>query len=114
MDKGRQHIISSMAGVVLIMHLAAAALDLATQWISDFGSPWLSGMTKHLLGIPRHVIIYEAMSVGYPEYYPKPRYVKPLKELVHCERYDSRRIRTEEEIREYISEHIRPKLRFMA
>lgn len=114
MDKGRQHIISSMASVVLIMHLAAAALDLATQWISDFGSPWLAGMTKHLLGIPRHVIIYEAMSVGYPEYYPKPRYVKPLKELVHFERYDSRRIRTEEEIREYISEHIRPKLKFKA
>ena len=112
MDKGRQHIISSMAGVVLLMHLAAAALGLATQWISDFGSPWLSGMAKHLLGIPRHAIIYEVMSVGYPEYYPKPRYVKSLKELVHFERYDSRRSRTEEEILEYISEHIRPKLKF--
>lgn len=112
MDKGRQHIISSMASVVLIMHLAAAALGLATQWISDFDSPWLSGMSKTLLGIPQNIMIYEAMPLGYPEYYPKPRYVKPLKELVHSEKYDADRVRTEEAIQEYIREHIRPKMKF--
>ncbi len=112
MDKGRQHIISSMASVVLIMHLAAAALDLGTQWISDFGSPWLSGMSKDLLGIPHNVMIYEAMAVGYPEYYPKPRYVKTLKELVHFEAYDPDRVQTEESIRKTIQEHIRPKMKF--
>jgi len=53
LDKGPQHIISSMANAVFAMHCAAATLGLATQWISDFGSPWLAGMTKHVLGIPR-------------------------------------------------------------
>ncbi|MFC1580357.1 nitroreductase family protein [Thermodesulfobacteriota bacterium] len=112
MDKGRQHIISSMASVVLIMHMASAALDLATQWISDFDSPWLSGMSKTLLNIPQNVMIYEAMPLGYPEYYPKPRYVKSLKELVHFEKYDGARVRTEDDIQDYVREHIRPKMKF--
>src|SRR5262249_40072096 len=51
LDKGPQHIISSMANAVFAMHCAAATLGFATQWISDFGSPWLAGMTKHLLRI---------------------------------------------------------------
>ena len=111
-DKGRQHIISSMAGAVLVMHLAAAALDLGTQWISDFGSPWLSIMSKNLLGIPQNLMIYEVMPVGYPDYYPKPRYVKPLKELVHSETYNPGKVRTEESIQNYIQEHIRPRMKF--
>lgn len=112
LERGHQHIVSSLAGVVLVLHLAAAALDLATQWLSDFESPWLSGMTKHLLGIPQHYIIYEAMPLGFPTYYPKPRYVKPLQELVHYERYDPARHRTENDIREYVASRIRPQLKF--
>jgi nitroreductase len=112
LERGHQHIISSLACVVLVLHLAAASLDLATQWLSDFESPWLSGMTKHLLGIPQNYMIYEAMPVGFPTYYPKPRYVKPLQELVHYGRYDPARGRTEEEIREYVVSKIRPQLKF--
>ncbi|MGH7907684.1 MAG: nitroreductase family protein, partial [Candidatus Binataceae bacterium] len=37
LDKGRRHIISSLASAVFAMHCAAAALGLATQWLSDFG-----------------------------------------------------------------------------
>lgn len=112
LDKGHQHIISSLASAVFAMHLTASTLGLATQWVSDFGSPWLSGMTRHLLGIPQHCQIYEPMAVGFPAYYPKPRYVKPLNELVHYGKYDPAKIRTEEEIRDYILTHIRPKLKF--
>ncbi len=39
LDKGPQHIISSAANAVFAMHCAAATLGLATQWVSDFGSP---------------------------------------------------------------------------
>jgi len=112
LDKGQQHIISSLANAIFAMHLAGAALELATQWISDFGSPWLAGMTRGILGIPQHYHMYEAMAVGYPSSYPKPRYVKPLDELVHYEKYDQAKSRTEEEICEYIASHVRPKLRF--
>lgn len=112
LDKGRQHLISSMANAVLMLHLAAASLKLATQWISDFGSPWLSGMAKHLLGIPEYYLIYEVLAVGYPSYYPKPRYVKPANELVHYERYDAGRSKSEEEIVEYVATHISPQLKF--
>jgi len=112
LDKGKQHIISSMANAVFVLHLAAASLNLATQWISDFGSPWLSGMTRGLLDIPQHCLIYEAMAIGYPSYYPKPRYVKPVDELVHYGKFDSSKSRSEEEIREYIATHIRPQLKF--
>ncbi len=40
------------------------------------------------------------------------RYVKPLDELVHYGKYDPAKTRTEEEIRDYILTHIRPKLKF--
>jgi nitroreductase len=111
LDKGRQHITSSMANAVFAMHLAAAAMHLASQWISDFESPWLSGMTRPLLGIPSPHVIYEAMAVGHPSYYPKPRHVKPLEDLIHYEKYDPAKNRSEEEIREYIITYIRPRLK---
>lgn len=112
LDKGPQHIIGSLANAVFAMHLAAASMKLATQWVSDFGSPWLSGMTGNMLGIPRHCRIYEVMAVGYPSYYPKPRYVKPLEEVVHYEKYDQGKKRTEEEICEVIATRVRPGLKF--
>ena len=111
MDKGHQHIVSSLASAVLAMHLAAAALGLATQWVSDFGSPWLSGMTRDLLGIPRSYLIYDVVAVGHPTYYPKPRHVKDLDDVVHYGRYDAKKWRTDEEIRDYIVAHIRPSLK---
>ncbi|MBW1769131.1 MAG: nitroreductase family protein, partial [Deltaproteobacteria bacterium] len=75
LEKSQQHIITSMANAVLTMHLAAASLGLGTQWVSDFGSPWLSGMAKDLLNIPQHYMIYDAMPVGFPDHRPGPRYV---------------------------------------
>jgi nitroreductase len=111
LERGHQHIISSLATAVFAMHLAAASLDLATQWVSDFESPWLSGMTRHLLDIPQHFLIYEAIAVGTPTYYPKPRYVKPMDELVHYGKYDATKNRTEEEIQEYIATHLNLKLK---
>ena len=112
LDKGPQHIISSMANAVFAMHCAAATLGLATQWVSDFGSPWLAGMTKHLLGIPRLYKIYDTMPVGYPKYYPKARHVKNLADIVHYETYDPQKRRTEEDICNYIAQYIRPGLTF--
>ncbi|MDP2645770.1 MAG: nitroreductase family protein [Desulfobacterales bacterium] len=107
LERGQQHTISGLASVVYALHLAAAALGLATQWISDFESPWLSGMTKGLLGIPQDYMIYEALPVGYPTYYPKPRYVKPLEELIHYGSYDAARNKTTQEIIDYIEAHHR-------
>ena len=91
-----------------VQHLAAASLGLASQWLSDFGSPWLEGMTRNLLQIPEHYHIYEAMAVGWPSYYPKPRYIKPMEEFVHRGKYDPGKSRTQEEICEYIDAHMRP------
>lgn len=79
-------------------------MDLATQWVSDFSSPRLAGVTKDLLRIPEHYVIYDAIPLGYPTYYPKPRYVKPLEELVHYCKYDMNKYRTDKDIREFISE----------
>jgi len=112
LDKGQQHVISSCANAVFAMHCAAATLGLATQWTSDFGSPWLAGMTKHVLGIPRNYKVYDCMPVGFPTYYPKPRFVKPLEEVVHYDTFDPKKVKTEEEICTYIAKHIRPGLKF--
>ena len=77
-----------------------------------FRFAWLAGMTKHVLGIPRLYKVYDCMPVGFPTYYPKPRFVKPLEEVVHYDKYDQKKLKTEEDICTYIANHIRPALKF--
>ena len=57
-DKGAQHIISSLANIAVTLHYTAASLGLASQYLSDTGSPEMEIMLHDLLGFPEPLRAY--------------------------------------------------------
>ena len=100
--RGDSHFASSLAGAFLNMALAATTLGLGSQWISATGHPFVMCLLRELLGIPDKLVIYDAMAVGYPGDQPRPRLVRERAEMVHYERYDRAKYRTDEQIRDFL------------
>jgi len=94
---------SSLANAYLYMHLAASSLGLGSQWVSGIRMWYVQCMVKDLLGIPAELEIYDMFVLGYPDTTPKPRYVRDLDDMVHENRYDRNKLRTDEEVNRFIS-----------
>lgn len=101
-EKGRDHLMSSMAHATLLLHLAATAHGLASQWVSDASSPYMSTILKDWLDVPDHIEIYDMMPLGWPGTIPDPTPRRPLSELVHRERYEARLARDEAALDEFL------------
>lgn len=74
---------SSMASTFLLMHLAAAALGLSSQWYSASGSPAVEQEIRNLIGIPDDLKIYDLLVLGYPAVPPVPKEVRDIKDMLH-------------------------------
>jgi hypothetical protein len=46
LEKAESHFITGLANATLIVHLAATALGLASQYVSDANSPYMESMLK--------------------------------------------------------------------
>lgn len=86
-EKGRDHLMSSMAHATLLIHLAATAHGLTTQWLSDASSPYMSTLLKDWFDVPDHMEIYDMVPLGWPATSPDPTPRRPLPEIVHHGRY---------------------------
>jgi len=87
-EKGREHITSSMANATLLVHLAANDRGMATQWVSDVSSPYMSTVLKDWLGVPEHIDIYDMIPLGWPASTADPTPRRALAEIVHHDHYD--------------------------
>jgi 5,6-dimethylbenzimidazole synthase len=87
-DKGERHFITGLANATLLLHLAAASLGLASQYVSDAGSPYMATMIRARLGIPDPLRVYELIPIGWPLRQPQATPRRALDELIHQERYD--------------------------
>jgi 5,6-dimethylbenzimidazole synthase len=87
LQRGQSNLDASLANAFIYMHLAAASLGLGSGWLSSTRNYYVQVMTKHLLGIPRELTIFDTMTLGYPASDPSPRNVKSISELVHYDRY---------------------------
>jgi nitroreductase len=103
-DQRRQATIfvSSLANAFLYMHMAASALELASQWVSAVSIPYAHCMIKDLLGIRKELEIYDMLAVGYPAVQPRPKLMRDKDEMVHFDYCGPEAFRTDEEVREYI------------
>lgn len=101
--RGDSHFASGLASAFLYMTLAATTLGLGCQWVSATGEPYVKCMLKDLLGIPEKLEIYDMLVLGYPTYQPKARFVRDRGEMVHYDRFDKTKYRTDEEIKKYIA-----------
>ena len=103
LQRGDSHFISSLASAFLYMTLAATTLGLGAQWVSAIANPYVQSLTKDLLGVPKELMFYDMMALGYPDIVPKSRLVRAKEEMVHQDYYDKTKIRTEQEVKEFIA-----------
>ncbi|MFC1873755.1 nitroreductase family protein [Chloroflexota bacterium] len=89
----------NMANATHMIHLAAAALGLGAQWIS-IPEPAAEEM-KPILGIPAVITLPIFIPIGYPAIEPAS-YRRELSELVHYEKYDMSKFRSNSDIREFV------------
>ncbi len=102
LEKAESHFITGLANATLLIHLAAASLGLASQYVSDANSPYMETMLKVLLGIPEPLRIYHLVPVGYakgPVAAP-PR--RGLDEILHQEKYDAAKFRDDESLTGFV------------
>jgi nitroreductase len=110
-DKGSQHIISSLSCVVVTLHYVAASLGLGSQYLSDTGSPEMEIALRDLLGFPEPLRAYETVCIGHADMKPSSRFVREAADMVHLERFDASRLRTDDQVRDWIREKLRPDLK---
>ncbi len=107
LEKSDSHFFSSLANASIIIQLAAESLGLSTQWLSDVSSLWLSVMVKELLGIPQNLHVYHLIPIGYSNNRPDAHYRRPIEEMVHREKYDTSKYRSDEEFDRFVMQHTR-------
>lgn len=105
LDKWESHFYGSLANCVLQMLLAAEVLGLNAIYISDAASPYFSVMLKSLLNIPEPLQVYHLLPIGYAKksstiHHPR----RPLNEIVHHERYDPAKARSDADVHNFIEE----------
>ena len=86
------------------MHLAATALGLATRWVSAAGRYPAASRIKEVLGIPEELALYEMMALGYSDFEPLPKKMRPLLEVLHFNACGSGEFRSQAEVAEYFAE----------
>ena len=103
-DRNRRRIIylSSLANAFLQMHLAAAALGLAAQWVSAVQTSYGACMIKHLLGIPPMYEVYDMIALGYPALKPPGKFMRETDKMIHWNRCAASGFRTDQEVRDFI------------
>jgi nitroreductase len=92
---------SSMAGAFLLMHLAAAALGLASRWYSSASGQKTQRLIKEIIGIPEALTIYDMMCVGYPSRPAIPKITREVDDMVHYDDCGADDFRTDEQVAAY-------------
>jgi nitroreductase len=102
LEKAESHFITGLANATLLIHLAATALGLASQYVSDANSPYMETMLKVLLKIPEPLRIYHLVPIGYAKgpVAPPPR--RTLDEIIHRETYDMSKFRNDDQLSGFV------------
>ncbi|HME45349.1 MAG TPA: nitroreductase family protein [Syntrophorhabdales bacterium] len=88
--RGSTHLTDGLANACQIIHLAATALGLGTQWVTIH----VEEEFKQILGIPPLVKLHSIIPVGYPAAAQKGGVRRPLEEIIHYETYDLKKYRS--------------------
>lgn len=93
---------SSLANAVLSLLLAATALGLGAQYVTAASLGLMTVKLREWLKLPAALSIYELIALGWPARKPGPRPLRNLEEMVHRESFDPAKLRSDEQIREFI------------
>ena len=111
--RGRELLRQSLAICAYSIQLAATCFGLATAWATvQWGPPEVA--VKKLLSIPEVFTVDHIIPIGYPDIDKERRtraltpvrerahFRRELRDIVHCERYDMEKYRSDEEVNEFI------------
>ena len=102
LEKADSHFITGLANATLLIHLAAAALGLASQYVSDANSPYMETMLKAMLGIPEPLRIYHLVPVGYGKAQVSAPPRREPEEMIHYEEYDMKKFRDDAALEHFV------------
>lgn len=96
--RGMTHLTDGLANCCQIMHLAAAALGLGSQWVTIH----ISEPFKRILKVPDLLTLHSIIPVGFLAIDRRKVGRRPLAEMVHYESYDASRYMSDRDIIEYL------------
>jgi len=96
----QSHLTDGLANTCMLIHLAAAALGLGTQWVTIH----IEDGFKRILNVPDAMSVYTIIPVGYPDILPGKAGRRPLADMIHYNQYDHNKYMSNRQILEYISE----------
>jgi nitroreductase len=102
LEKAESHFITGLANATLLIHLAATAVGLASQYVSDANSPYMETMLKVMLAIPEPLRIYHLVPIGYAKSQVAAPPRRELAEIVHFEKYDINKFRDDQGMTNFI------------
>jgi len=96
----------SMGAAIQNMMLAANALGLGLSWgtVDTLNRDKLG----KLLGVPTHSRILEVLQLGYPAARAPPRFRRDPRDFTHVDKFDTSKLRGEEEIKNLLSTRTSP------
>jgi len=100
MGRHQSHLTDGMANTCTLIHLAAAAMGLGTQWVTIH----IEDRFKRILNVPDVMLFYSIIPVGYPDVPPREGVRRPLSELIHYNRFDQNKYMSHRQIIDYIRE----------
>lgn len=102
LEKAESHFITGLANATLLIHLAATALGLSSQYVSDANSPYMETMLKVLLEVPEPLRIYHLVPIGYAKSQVTAPPRRRVEEITHYEKYDMNKFRDDQGMTKFI------------
>ncbi|HLH26305.1 MAG TPA: nitroreductase family protein [Chloroflexota bacterium] len=102
LEKSARHFYSGLANATLSLMFAARCLGLATQYVSDAGSPYMGTLLNVRYGIPDPLEVYELVPLGYPssDVAPTPR--RPLASMIHQGRFEADKLLSDTDMKHWL------------
>lgn len=96
--RGQTHLTDGLANACQIIHLAAASLGLASQWVTiHIQEPF-----KRILGVPDVLTLHSIIPIGYPHKKLGGSFRRKLEDIVHYETYDRTKYMSDREVINYV------------
>ena len=93
---------AGLSSAFLYMHLAATTLGLASQWVSAISTPYAHCMVKDLLGVPKELVPYDMMALGYSALVPSDKFMRDHEKMVHYDDCGVEDFRSDEAVRDFV------------
>jgi nitroreductase len=99
LGRHQSHLTDGLANTCMLIHLAASSIGLGTQWVTIH----IEDHFKRVLDVPDVMTFYSIIPVGYPAAPPKKNVRRPLKEMVHSNKYDRGKHLSNRQVVDYIT-----------